>query len=179
MVTPPTFCVIVAWALGQCKQAQPNLASFSNRLTLLPTDIDECSINRGGCKFGCINTPGSYECTCPAGCKLHWNKKDCIGKSGLGRAAAAIQRLDLDWQAMSHWFPFFCCMDLRSQCLCLGGDFAVLGVGDSNSPEPTPFWAQSLPIPRLLGAPDQQEAPPLGAPECLSLSVQGQGKVPA
>lgn len=47
-----------------------------------PADIDECSINRGGCKFGCINTPGSYQCTCPAGCKLHWNKKDCIGMSG-------------------------------------------------------------------------------------------------
>uniref|UniRef100_A0A8C4V9M9 Signal peptide, CUB and EGF-like domain-containing protein 3 n=1 Tax=Falco tinnunculus TaxID=100819 RepID=A0A8C4V9M9_FALTI len=47
-------------------------------------DIDECSINRGGCKFGCINTPGSYQCTCPAGCKLHWNKKDCIGTSGRG-----------------------------------------------------------------------------------------------
>lgn len=42
-------------------------------------DIDECSINRGGCKYGCINTLGSYECTCPPGFKLHWNRKDCIG----------------------------------------------------------------------------------------------------
>ncbi|RLV96991.1 hypothetical protein DV515_00012290 [Chloebia gouldiae] len=50
--------------------------------SFVPTDIDECSINRGGCKFGCINTPGSYQCTCPAGCKLHWNKKDCVGTSG-------------------------------------------------------------------------------------------------
>ena len=42
-------------------------------------DIDECSINRGGCKYGCVNMLGSYECTCPPGYKLHWNKKDCIG----------------------------------------------------------------------------------------------------
>ncbi|KAM4797487.1 signal peptide, CUB and EGF-like domain-containing protein 3 isoform 4-T4 [Rhinophrynus dorsalis] len=41
-------------------------------------DIDECSINRGGCKFNCINTPGGFECTCPLGFKLHWNRKDCV-----------------------------------------------------------------------------------------------------
>ncbi|CAB1329800.1 unnamed protein product [Coregonus sp. 'balchen'] len=41
-------------------------------------NIDECSINRGGCKYGCVNTQGSYECTCPPGYKLHWNRKDCI-----------------------------------------------------------------------------------------------------
>lgn len=47
--------------------------------TYLFTDIDECSINRGGCKYGCINSLGSYECTCPPGYKLHWNRKDCVG----------------------------------------------------------------------------------------------------
>lgn len=45
------------------------------------TDIDECSINNGSCEYGCVNTPGSYECVCPPGQKLHWNKKDCVGKS--------------------------------------------------------------------------------------------------
>lgn len=43
-------------------------------------DIDECSINNGRCEFGCVNTQGGYECVCPPGKKLHWNKKDCVGK---------------------------------------------------------------------------------------------------
>uniref|UniRef100_A0A8C9Y0D0 Signal peptide, CUB and EGF-like domain-containing protein 2 n=1 Tax=Sander lucioperca TaxID=283035 RepID=A0A8C9Y0D0_SANLU len=43
-------------------------------------DIDECSISNGSCENGCINTQGGYECVCPPGQKLHWNKKDCIGK---------------------------------------------------------------------------------------------------
>lgn len=45
------------------------------------SDIDECSINNGSCEYGCVNTQGSYECMCPPGKKLHWNKKDCVGKS--------------------------------------------------------------------------------------------------
>uniref|UniRef100_A0A8C9MZC3 Signal peptide, CUB domain and EGF like domain containing 1 n=1 Tax=Serinus canaria TaxID=9135 RepID=A0A8C9MZC3_SERCA len=45
-------------------------------------DIDECSISNGSCDFGCVNTMGSYECVCPVGKKLHWNKKDCVGKCG-------------------------------------------------------------------------------------------------
>uniref|UniRef100_A0A671VNJ7 Signal peptide, CUB and EGF-like domain-containing protein 2 n=1 Tax=Sparus aurata TaxID=8175 RepID=A0A671VNJ7_SPAAU len=43
-------------------------------------DIDECSISNGSCEHGCVNTQGGYECVCPPGQKLHWNKKDCIGK---------------------------------------------------------------------------------------------------
>lgn len=52
-----------------------------NRLNVCVSDIDECSINNGSCEHGCVNTQGSYECVCPPGKKLHWNKKDCVGKS--------------------------------------------------------------------------------------------------
>ncbi|XP_050525579.1 tolloid-like protein 1 [Daktulosphaira vitifoliae] len=41
------------------------------------TDMDECSINNGGCQHECKNTPGSYECTCNNGFMLHENKHDC------------------------------------------------------------------------------------------------------
>ncbi|PIO04950.1 hypothetical protein AB205_0087820, partial [Aquarana catesbeiana] len=40
--------------------------------------IDECSINNGSCDSGCVNTLGSYDCICPFGKRLHWNKRDCI-----------------------------------------------------------------------------------------------------
>lgn len=66
----------------QCQSRGVLLPLLPTASSFPPADIDECSINRGGCKFGCINTPGSYQCTCPAGCKLHWNKKDCVGMSG-------------------------------------------------------------------------------------------------
>lgn len=45
----------------------------------LPTDVDECSVNNGRCELGCVNTEGSYECACPPGQRLHWNRKDCVG----------------------------------------------------------------------------------------------------
>ena len=31
------------------------------------TDIDECKQNNGGCDKSCINTPGSFICSCPIG----------------------------------------------------------------------------------------------------------------
>lgn len=47
---------------------------------LLIPDINECSVNNGGCEHGCVNTVGGFECSCRPGYKLHWNKKDCISK---------------------------------------------------------------------------------------------------
>lgn len=50
------------------------------------SDINECSLNNGGCEHTCENTMGSFECHCHAGYKLHWNKKDCIGKMSLSNS---------------------------------------------------------------------------------------------
>ncbi|NXX80771.1 SCUB2 protein, partial [Urocolius indicus] len=45
-------------------------------------DINECSINNGGCQQLCVNTLGDYECLCHSNYKLHWNKKDCVETKG-------------------------------------------------------------------------------------------------
>lgn len=80
--SPPSYvCVffrVWLWTISPFRDVYACLLNVYI-LTHLFTDIDECSINRGGCKYGCINTLGSYECTCPPGYKLHWNRKDCTG----------------------------------------------------------------------------------------------------
>lgn len=42
------------------------------------TDRDECSGAYSVCQFECVNTEGSYECTCPDGYELH-NGRLCRG----------------------------------------------------------------------------------------------------
>ena len=43
-------------------------------------DIDECSVNKGGCQHNCVNTPGSLVCKCDDGYYLDADKKSCQGK---------------------------------------------------------------------------------------------------
>lgn len=45
----------------------------------LSPDIDECRSGRV-CQFGCVNTPGSYYCTCPEGYTLRTNGRTCEGR---------------------------------------------------------------------------------------------------
>lgn len=41
------------------------------------SDIDECTIENGGCSEACINTNGSYTCTCTNGYQLGNDGKSC------------------------------------------------------------------------------------------------------
>ena len=44
-------------------------------------DINECTSNNGNCEHICINTNGSYSCSCYNGYSLDMNRKNCTGKS--------------------------------------------------------------------------------------------------
>lgn len=41
-------------------------------------DINECINYDGGCEYDCINTPGSYNCSCPPGFE-HYSHTSCKG----------------------------------------------------------------------------------------------------
>lgn len=43
-------------------------------------DIDECTINNGGCQHMCQNKQGSYKCACRKGFFLDGNGRTCSGK---------------------------------------------------------------------------------------------------
>ena len=45
------------------------------------TDTDECSVKNGGCTQLCINTVGSYECSCGTGYALDSDGHTCNGNT--------------------------------------------------------------------------------------------------
>lgn len=54
------------------------LSNYFNVFYLL--DSDECSTTEGNCTQGCINTYGSYYCTCSSGYRLAYNNRTCNGQ---------------------------------------------------------------------------------------------------
>ena len=45
-----------------------------------PIDTSECDISNGGCEDGCVDTDGSFHCTCGTGFQLSENGYKCQGK---------------------------------------------------------------------------------------------------
>ena len=43
------------------------------------TDINECLTNNAGCSDICVNTDGSYQCTCGSGFELDSDNHTCKG----------------------------------------------------------------------------------------------------
>ena len=43
-------------------------------------DEDECEREKGGCVHTCVNTLGSYTCSCLPGFMLHKDNHNCIGQ---------------------------------------------------------------------------------------------------
>ena len=48
------------------------------KMFLMP-EVNECSVNDGGCQHSCINTDGSYYCSCDTGYDLQQDKHFCQG----------------------------------------------------------------------------------------------------
>ena len=44
------------------------------------SDVNECSINNGGCEQICVNEVGNYHCECHPGYKLANDPISCVGK---------------------------------------------------------------------------------------------------
>ncbi|KAK0142000.1 Bone morphogenetic protein 1 [Merluccius polli] len=53
------------------------------------SDKDECSQENGGCQQECVNTVGSYSCSCSAGFVLQDNKHDCK-EAGCDRVVTGV-----------------------------------------------------------------------------------------
>ena len=47
---------------------------------LIDTDVDECTCDTDGCEHNCINTVGSFFCSCDTGYALALDARNCTGK---------------------------------------------------------------------------------------------------
>ncbi len=66
-----------------CAQVRQSTVSLCSQFEyfVVSVDIDECSTNIGGCSDDCVNTIGSFFCTCPTGFQLDVDGRTCIGMS--------------------------------------------------------------------------------------------------
>ena len=81
---------ITSVGMGAPKSNETRYGNFCSRIAsmlilndclamCLPTDIDECSTNNGGCNHVCTNTVGSFNCSCNDGFSLNADRASCNG----------------------------------------------------------------------------------------------------
>ena len=70
--------------IPKCFKQMAAPSATSDHLSLLlphlPSDINECAYQNGGCEEICVDTVGSYYCRCPPGLELSDDGKTCNGK---------------------------------------------------------------------------------------------------
>ena len=49
-------------------------------VSILSSDVDECSQDNGGCSQLCVNTLGSHHCACTTGYDLDMDNTTCLGR---------------------------------------------------------------------------------------------------
>ncbi|XP_060567507.1 matrilin-2-like [Ruditapes philippinarum] len=70
-------CLEITALRAACHCDIANSTAFQVTAYLFVKDIDECSSNSHGCQHDCVNTYGSYRCTCSAGFTLNSDLKSC------------------------------------------------------------------------------------------------------
>jgi len=51
--------------------------TLSHTQCTVHADVDECSVNNGGCQYECENAVGSFVCRCPRGYQLDDDGRHC------------------------------------------------------------------------------------------------------
>ena len=63
----------------------------------LVSDVDECLEDNGGCSDDCVDTDGSYHCTCQDGYQVGADLKTCQGKTTSHWFSVRFISLSLSW----------------------------------------------------------------------------------
>ncbi|XP_078703222.1 uncharacterized protein LOC144928558 isoform X2 [Branchiostoma floridae x Branchiostoma belcheri] len=74
-------------------QAHPYIREVKFYGFVPPADVDECASNNGGCVEICINTYGSFRCSCPAGYALNADGISCDDDNECSRNNGGCQRV--------------------------------------------------------------------------------------
>ncbi len=74
-----TWCLLLGWSLLEKSFLLLNAVYVLKYKHVSLTDINECAENNGGCNGECVNTVGSYKCSCLDGYKKDVVTSKCIG----------------------------------------------------------------------------------------------------